>query len=334
MYQSFYGLNDLPFELSPNPKYLLLTARHREALANMQYGISAKKGLTLLLGEAGTGKTTLVHAALQSEACRSARILHLANPVLTRAEFVEFLARSFSLSADAAKSKTAMLAELERVLRERSEQGITTALVVDEAQSLPDELLEEIRLLANIETPTEKLLPLVLAGQPELADRLNQPSLRQLKQRVALRCSLELLDLLETSAYITGRLRTAGGRMTDIFTREAVGLVHARSRGVPRTISVICDNALVTGFAEGVRPIGPDIVKAVCDDFDLSPSGGFSATAPPQAVDSKHVTFVSRDVSRGPARTSTPAKSGQTSEAAPQGSGLFAMFGRKRFLGS
>ena len=328
MYTEFYGLRELPFELSPNPGYLLLTARHREALANLQYGITAKKGLTLLLGEAGTGKTTLVHAALQSEACQSARILHLANPVLTRAEFIEFLGRSFSLSRDAWTSKTAMLVELERELRKRSEEGLTTALVVDEAQSLPDDLLEELRLLANIETPTEKLLPLVLAGQPELADRLNQPSLRQLKQRVALRCSLELLDLLETFAYVAGRLRTAGGKITDVFTREAVALIYTRSRGVPRMISVICDNAMVTGFAGGIRPIGPDIIEEVCSDFDLRAQGvrpPATATGP-QSSSAQNRAFAVRKP-----RESAPApdrRQGQKVDDQPQ-VGLFSSVFRK-----
>ena len=200
MYTTFYRLAELPFELSPNPKYLLLTARHREALANLQYGISARKGLTLLIGEAGTGKTTLVHSALASDACRDARIVHLANPMLSREEFVEFLARSFDLSPDARHSKTAMLAELEQSLRRRQDQGVTTALVIDEAQCLSMGLLEEVRLLSNIETPGQKLLPLVLAGQPELADQLNLPALVQLKQRVALRCTLGLLNAAETAA--------------------------------------------------------------------------------------------------------------------------------------
>ena len=164
MYTAFYGLRELPFDLSPNPKYLLMTPRHREALANLQYGISSRKSITLLLGEAGTGKTTLVRAALESDACRGARILHLNNPALKRNEFIEFLARGFDLGAEAMTSKTTMLHELERVLRERRAAGETIALVIDEAQSLSHELLEEIRLLANIETSTEKLLPVVLAG--------------------------------------------------------------------------------------------------------------------------------------------------------------------------
>ena len=152
-------------------------------------------------------------------------------------------------------SKTTMLHELERVLRERRAAGETIALVIDEAQSLSHELLEEIRLLANIETSTEKLLPVVLAGQPELADRLNEPSLRQLKQRVALRCDLGLLSPTETAGYIAGRLRVAGGDAGQIFTREAVEIVAERSGGIPRTINVICDNALVGGL-RGRRQAG------------------------------------------------------------------------------
>jgi type II secretory pathway predicted ATPase ExeA len=286
MYTTFYGLADLPFELNPNPKYLLLTPRHREALANLEYGISARKSLTLLLGEAGTGKTTLVRAAVQSIQGRRARILLLSNPVLSREEFVQFLADSFGLGPEAAESKAVLLRELERELLRRSGQGETTALVIDEAQSLSHELLEEIRLLANIETNSEKLLPLVLVGQPELAERLNHVSLRQLKQRIALRCMLGLLDLVETSAYIAGRIRIAGGDCAQIFTREAVMAIHQRSAGVPRTISVICDNALVNGFAAGVKPIGPDIVRDVAETFDLGPVSlppGAPCVLPPTA---------------------------------------------------
>lgn len=290
MYTSFYGLSELPFELSPNPKYLLLTPRHREALANLQYGISARKSLTLLLGEAGTGKTTLVHAALKSEACRGARIVHLANPMLTRDEFVEFLGRSFDLSPEAMRSKATLLADLERELLSRTERGVTTALVIDEAQCLSKELLEEVRLLSNIETPGQKLLPLVLAGQPEFAARLNLSSLVQLKQRVALRCTLGLLDLVETSAYVTGRLKIAGANGHEIFTREALAAIYQRSGGVPRTISVICDNALVSGFAAGVASIGADVIREVCNDFDLrTPSGPASESprSPPPQTDTK-----------------------------------------------
>lgn len=269
MYQHFFGLTNLPFELTPNPKYLFLTKRHREALSNLEYGLSAAKPITVLIGEAGTGKTTLLHAALQSERCRDVGCIYLNNPVLTRAEFVEVLSRRFELGGHAGESKAALLIQLEGVLRERRARGQITALVVDEAQSLSAELLEEIRLLANTETATEKLLPLVLAGQPELRDRLNTEGLRQLKQRVTLRCEISPLTVQETAAYIAARVRTAGGEAARLFTREAVMLIHEYSRGIPRTVSVVCDNALLTAYGLGRQPVDREIVMEVARDLDL-----------------------------------------------------------------
>lgn len=269
MYQRFYGLRELPFELTSNPKYLFFSPRHREALSNLEYGLSSAKAVTVLIGEAGTGKTTLLRAALQSEQCRNVRCIYLNNPALSRDEFIEMLANRFELGPEAAHSKTVLLEELERSLRERRERGEITALVIDEAQSLSLELLEEVRLLANIETPSQKLLPLVLAGQPELAARLNDPGLRQLKQRVALRCEITPLDLSETAGYIATRIKTAGGEASRLFTREAVVLIHEFSKGIPRTISVMCDNALLSGMALGRQPVDREIVAEVCRDFDL-----------------------------------------------------------------
>jgi len=272
MYERFYGLREPPFELTPNPKYLLFSPAHREALSNLEYGLSSAKAVTVLVGEAGTGKTTLLRAALESPRCKNVRCVILSNPALTRHEFVQTLARQFQLDGAAADSKARLLEQLEQVVRERRARGEVSALVVDEAQSMSLELLEEIRLLANIETETEKLLPLVLAGQPELADRLNEPALRQLKQRVALRCEIAPFQLAESAAYIAMRIRTAGGEASRLFTREAVMLIHEHSRGIPRTISVICDNALLSGMALGRRPVDREIVLEVCKDFDLSPS--------------------------------------------------------------
>lgn len=269
MYQRFYGLRELPFELTSNPKYLFFSARHREALSNLEYGLSSAKAVTVLIGEAGTGKTTLLRAALQSEPCRNVRCIYLNNPALSRDEFIEMLANRFEFGPEAARSKTVLLEHLERSLRERRARGEITALVIDEAQSLSIELLEEVRLLANIENPTEKLLPLVLAGQPELAFRLNDAVLRQLKQRVALRCEIAPLDLSETAAYIASRIKTAGGEASRLFTREAVVLIHEFSGGIPRTISVMCDNALLSGMALGRQPVDREIVSEVCRDFDL-----------------------------------------------------------------
>jgi type II secretory pathway predicted ATPase ExeA len=271
MYQHFFGLQELPFELTPNPKYLFLTSQHREALANLRYGLSSPKGITLLLGEAGTGKTTLLRAAVASESCRSVQSVYLTNPTLTRDEFVRMLARGLELGGDAENSKDAFLERLERALIERRDRGQITALVVDEAQSLSEELLEEVRLLANCETTTQKLLPLVLAGQPELGDRLNEYHLRHLKQRIALRCRIGPFTLYQTAAYIAARIRMAGGDPASLFTREAVVLIHEQSRGVPRIISTVCDNALLNGFASGRRVVDSEIVREVSRDFDLEP---------------------------------------------------------------
>ena len=281
MYQDFYGLRDLPFELTPNPEYLFLPRQYREALSNLEYGLSSAKGITVLIGEAGTGKTTLLRAALESEKCAHVNCVYINNPALTRTEFVETLAQRFGLRDRAGESKAVLLDELERVLLERRAQNQITALVIDEAQSMSGELLEEIRLLANSETTTEKLLPVVLAGQPELRDRLNEPGLRQLKQRVTLRCEIEPFTVDATASYMANRIKTAGGEATKLFSREAVMLIHEYSGGIPRTINVICDNALMTGFALGRRPVDRAVVMEVVRDFDL---GSRTGAAPRESI--------------------------------------------------
>jgi general secretion pathway protein A len=284
MYLDFYGLRELPFELTPNPRFLFMTAQHREALSTLQFGLSTGKPLTVLLGEAGTGKTTLLRAALESESCNHVRSININNPALRRDEFVQLLATDFDLSPEAARSKTVMLHELQSVLTAARARGEAIALVVDEAQALSDELLEEIRLLANIETSEQKLLPLVLAGQPELATRLNTTQLRQLKQRVSLRCEIKPLDLSESAAYVASRIRAAGGEPFKLFSREAITAIHHAARGIPRTISVICDNTLLSGFALSQQPVTRDLVLEVCRDFDLGYGEGrpaMLANAPP-----------------------------------------------------
>lgn len=314
MYQRYYGLRELPFELTPNPKYLYLTPKHREALSNLEYGLFSAKSLTLLIGEAGTGKTTLLRAALESERCRNVRCVSISNPALTRSEFVRMLASRFELGADAEASKAVLLEKLEQVLVERRARGEITALVVDEAQSLSDELLEEIRLLANIETADEKLLPLVLAGQPELSQRLEGLALRQLKQRVALRCELSSLDLTETAAYVATRIRMAGGTPSRLFTREAVSVIHEHSGGIPRTISVICDNALVGGMALERQPVDRSLVLEVCRDFHLRHEAQDRDVVEPETSPS-----TVEPVSTGPSEPST--------ESGPR---RFAFFGSRR----
>jgi type II secretory pathway predicted ATPase ExeA len=311
MYQQFFGLRERPFDLTPNPRFLVLTAHHREALSSLHYGIRARKGLTLLVGEAGTGKTTLVRSALETERQQQALCVYVNNPLLSRSEFIECLADGFGLSRLAHCSKAVFLRELEERLVTRAAASMPTLLIVDEAQSLSYELLEEVRLLANIETSEEKLLPVVLAGQPELAQRLNDPSLRQLKQRVALRCELRPLTMLETAAYVRTRLQLAGADHP-LFTDAALSVIHEHSGGIPRTISVICDNALVSAFALGLQPVDAAVVRDVCHDFDLvgggTPMPRVSPLAPAQ------LTYAGRGAVLGiPEASPAPADDRQSS---------------------
>ena len=276
MYESFYGLTASPFDVTPNPKYLLLTPTHREALHMLEYGVRARKGIVLLIGDAGTGKTTLLRKWLAMRLANgngngsSSECVYINNPKLAPGELFEQLVRGFDLPASAMMSKPRLLKLLEAKLCASIGTGHHPALIVDEAQALSAELIEELRLLANIESDDAKLLPLVLAGQPELGERLNDHGLRQFKQRITLRCELKTLTIQETAAYIFGRVRLAGGDASQLFTRDAVVAIHEASRGIPRTISVICDNALMTGFALDKRLVDAAIIREVCRDFDLS----------------------------------------------------------------
>ena len=272
MYEAFYGLSERPFMVSGHTRYLLLTERHREALSNLEYGIAMRSGITVLTGEAGTGKTTLVRAALTAATAPGARFAYLSNPRLSRDEFVELLAAQFGLSDAASRSKARFLIEIEAALIADWRAGAPVALVVDEVQSMSHDLLEEIRLLANLEFEGQRLLPVLLVGQTEFDDRLNDRTLRQLKQRVTLRCGLQPLTVRETAAYIATRLSLVGGEPGAMFTREAVLAVHTRAKGIPRTISVLCDNALLTGFAMERKQIGADVIAEVGADFDLWPA--------------------------------------------------------------
>jgi type II secretory pathway predicted ATPase ExeA len=328
MYESFFGLRERPFDLTPNPRFLVLTESHSEVLSNLEYGIASRKGVTLVLGESGSGKTTVIRTVL-GRLGASVHAVHVANPTLSRTEFVETLAAKFGLSESARHSKAVMLAELENLLTDRHNRGETTVLIVDEAQSLSLELLEEIRLMANTETSEAKLLPVILAGQPELADRLNSPELRQLKQRVALRCELRALDARETAGYLAGRIAVAGGTAAQVFTREAVSLIHEQARGLPRTISVIADNALLGGFAAGQRPVTSQVIREVCRDFDLT---GVATAGAATLNGHTGSVFGARAQAPGP----TTARD-ETDETGPlvkvpdlPSPGLFATFTRRR----
>jgi type II secretory pathway predicted ATPase ExeA len=281
MYEQFFGLTCRPFDLTSDPRFAVLTESHREALHTLEYGIAARKGLMVLIGEAGSGKTTLVRTAIARQA-RGVHTVHLTNPTLSRSEFVELLAARFGLSQAARASKAAMLLELEPLLRSRAAEGETTLLVVDEAQSLPGELLEEVRLLANIESDEQKLLQVVLVGQPELGGLLDEHDLRQLKQRVALRASIGRLDARDTAACVSGRVREAGGSPADTFSRDAVARLHARAGGLLRVVSVLADNALLAAFAAGQKPVTAALVDEAARGLGLADAGAGPAAAEPE----------------------------------------------------
>ena len=267
MYNSFFKLKVSPFGNSPDPRFLYMMPHTREALACLEYGISARKGFTVLTGEVGTGKTTLLRRALASFHNRKVSTAFVFNPRLEVLDFLEFVLTDFGI-VPATRTKSGMLLQLNRWLIERYRAEETCVVVVDEAQNLSWDLLEEIRLLTNLETSSEKLLQIVLSGQPELEEKLRHPSVRQLRQRVALWCRTQALTLPQTQAYVAERLRIAGASHP-IFTAEAVDLVHRYGRGIPRVINLLCEHALISAYVEQVPQVGPEIVEAVAVELEL-----------------------------------------------------------------
>jgi general secretion pathway protein A len=268
MYADFYKLNRNPFEITPDPSFLYSTERHKEALAALYYGVRQRKGFVVLSGEAGTGKTLLIRCLLQL--CKGTDIAsaYVFNSRLSVLEFLQYAISDLGLST--ANSKAEILHDLNRFLLSRYQRKLTTMMVVDEAHHLSTEILEEIRLLTNLETAEEKLIQIVLVGQSELSDKLDSHELRQLKQRIALRAYLEPLNLENTKGYIRCRLRLAGSPDgANLFPDETVGRVHFFSRGIPRLINVISDNALITAFARQLPSVTPYIIDEVADEFRL-----------------------------------------------------------------
>jgi len=269
MYKSFYKLRLNPFEITPDPSFLFPTPRHNEALAALYYGVRAHKGFVVLTGEVGTGKTLLVRSALQLLQRSNVAFACVFNPSLSPLEFIRFVAGDFGLPV-AGKPKDEVILALNAFLLHRHRQKLTTLLVVDEAHHLSPELLEEVRLLTNLETSQQKLLQIVLSGQPELDQKLDSFDLRQLKQRVSLRCQLEPLTLEETSGYILRRLHIAGvSKDATLFSVAAVATVYKHSRGIPRLINTICENSLMAGYAKRSVIIGAEIVDEVANDLRL-----------------------------------------------------------------
>jgi type II secretory pathway predicted ATPase ExeA len=267
MYRSFFGLRALPFGASPDPRFLYMTPQIRETLACLQYGIATRKGFVVMTGEVGTGKTTFLKTVLGTFSSDRVSSAFVFNPRLEVLDFLEFVLTDFGLPPEK-RTKSGMLLQLNRWLIERFRERGLCVIVVDEAQNLSWDLLEEIRLLTNLETSSEKLLQIVLSGQPELEDKLRDPCVRQLRQRVAVWCRTRPLFAEETKAYIAERLRIAGAS-EPVLAPDAVQLVHRCSRGIPRLINLICEHAMITAYVEQMKPIPACIVESVCTELEL-----------------------------------------------------------------
>jgi general secretion pathway protein A len=271
MYKAFYHLKRNPFELSPDPSFLFPTSRHNEALAALYYGVRRQKGFVVMTGEVGTGKTLLVRCLLQLLRGTNVAYAYVFNSRLSSVEFLQYVAGDFGLAASG-KTKSELLLQLGSFLVARHQKKLTTLIVADEAHHLSAEVLEEIRLLTNLETAHGKLLQILLVGQPELDEKLDSVELRQLKQRIALRSHLLPLDLEETRGYIQRRLQLAGANShaSTIFSEETLAEVYRYSGGLPRLINTICENALIGGYARQLKSVSPDIIGEVAADFRLN----------------------------------------------------------------
>jgi general secretion pathway protein A len=270
MYKEFYKLRLNPFEITPDPAFLLFTRRHQEALIALYYGVQQRKGIVVLTGGVGTGKTLLIRCLLRMvEDCDIARA-YVFNSRLSTPEFLHYVASEFGL-ATSGKTKGELLQDLRGYLVARHQRKLMAMIVVDDAQDLSIELLEEIRLLTNLETEKEKLLQILLVGQPELDEKLDSFELRQLKQRIALRSHLEPFSLEETNSYIRHRLQraSASSKARDLFADEAIKSVYRYSRGVARLVNTICENALINAFARQLPSVPPDIIDEVAKDLRL-----------------------------------------------------------------
>lgn len=270
MYEQYYGLKENPFNVTPNPEYIYLGERHKEALAQLLYGVREKKGFIVITGEVGTGKTTLIHYLLDKlNGNHHTKTAFLFNPKLTVNDFIQYILKDLGVRVQG-QTKGEYLHHLHRYLLNAYRRDERVVLIVDEAQGLRPELLEEIRLLSNLETSRSKLLQIVLVGQPELDKTLSQTEFRQLRQRINLRYHLTPLSFKETKEYIEKRLRIAGATRP-IFTEKAIKEIYRRSGGIPRLINIICDNSLLNGYALDQEIVDEKSVCEVSDDLKIRP---------------------------------------------------------------
>jgi type II secretory pathway predicted ATPase ExeA len=281
MYNAFFGFKQNPFNMSPGPSFLFRSAQHEEALANLKYGVMTRKGFIALTGEVGTGKTTMLECLRDFLRAQQIAFASLFNSRLTVEQFFEMLAYDFELECNQ-RSKTEVLLALNGMLIDRAAAGRTTVLIVDEAHNLEWDVLEEVRLLGNLESRRGKLLQIVLSGQPELDRKLDATEYRQLKQRIALRCALRNFEREETAAYINWRLERAGVPDQTIFPIELIDGIHLRSQGIPRIINAICDNLLLTAFALETKTVTLDMLDEVAADMRLERTMEHPFTVHPQ----------------------------------------------------
>lgn len=268
MYEGFYHLKEDPFRLTPDPAYMCMTPEHREALSGLVYTVCTRPGLTVLVGEAGTGKTTVLYTLVELLEKRRFATAICTNPTLNRAEFYDLLMIKFGVECES-PLKSRQLAALEEKLRSNHAEGHPGVLIIDEAQRLPVELLEEVRLLLNLETTREKLLEVILAGQPEILETLGRHEMRQLKQRVSCICKLKPLTRAQVAEVLCFRLAQAGLPSQSLFSEECIDLVHAYSHGIPRLMNTLCDSSLQVGFGLRSPHITPAIVEEAARDLEL-----------------------------------------------------------------
>jgi type II secretory pathway predicted ATPase ExeA len=289
MYKSFFGLKDNPFNVNPDPRYLYLTKEIEEALSGLMYGVQKRKGFITLTGEVGTGKTTLVNSLLEWLQQRKVRTAFLFNSRMNTNQMFDFILAEFGIPCES-RSKSQQLMRLNQWLLDRYRAGETTVLIVDEAQNLTYPVLEEIRLLTNLETSTEKLLQIVLSGQPELEEKLKLPELRQLRQRIMLRCKTGPLSKEQTHDYIAERLRIAGASGELIFSPKAVETIHLYSLGIPRVVNLLCEHSLINAYVEHERPIGQKTVEDVAHEFQLHEVGPTAPEGSTRTIDAEVFT--------------------------------------------
>ena len=271
MYKKFFGLRENPFNVSPDPRYLFVTPHTEEALSCLTHGIQRRKGFVLLTGEVGTGKTTLINKLLEWLHRDGHATAFIFNSRLNEDQFFDFMMTDFGIACDT-RSKSQVLLRLNQWLLERYRAGETAVLIIDEAQNLSPSVLEEIRLLTNFETYSEKLLQIILSGQPELDVKLRQPELRQLRQRITLRAKTYPLTPAQTEGYISSRLRIAGSDGQLIFAPDAMAAIHRYSQGIPRIVNVLCEHALISAFAGQRKPVVAEIIQEVAEEFEFMPA--------------------------------------------------------------